>query len=1390
MNAKKWLASALLATAGLTCSHALAQVPSEDCATLDTSVGNSIAAGTVYSGNFTGSTNDGGSPSSTNCSGGGTGNLTQWWYFQPATSGIYDISMCGSAQSDTHLTINLASDACSVTTNISCNDDACGLGSNLTANLTAGVGYRIRTATFGAVSNGGGYQLLATLKSASAPANDSCATPTPLTIGVNSGTINGATGSIASGGNSCGGTADQNDVYFSYTPAVSGTYVLSLCTGDFDAVMSVHTACPVDATTTNQIASACSTSANPPVYGCGNRGIVLGAALTGGTPYLVRVAGATDITGNGAAASPPFGAFDLILAQPAPPANDTCATAIDVSSSLPYSALIDNLGATDDIDTTCNTGSSSWGGVWWSIVPTSSGTLSLSETGAQDVVWTVFQAANCGALPGTVALCTGTDTPATVPVTSGQQYFILCAAATNTTSRLSSLNVTINVIPAPANDLACNAIDLNMQSFPYSDTQDNTGATDDTPDPGSCNSSSASNSGAIWYKYTTGPNGAVVILNETGSMDTSKQVWTGTPACSTATGLTAVGTATCLDAEGPNTVVLPLANTTYYISISSWSTTTRGSITFVFDVIPSPANDNCASAESIGGLPYGPITLDARGASSENDVSCNTHTSALRSVWYSYTPASNETLVCSETSSNDVVWTVWTGACGSLAEFGCSQNDTAGFNLTGGTTYYIELAMQGSTEPTTAYVFSFGNPPSNDTICNATVLTPGVSFPYSESVNAPFATPDADASCNSGTATSTLSGVWYTVTTGFSPAILTVSENGSADTIRAVFSGADCTTATQVSGACSDTETNVSFALAANTQYWILTGMWSPTVPAAVPFDISLDYVDLTPPSNDDCESATDITSSFPYTETVEVRGAFDDLPDVSCNAAANTSTRKGIWYTFTPAVDATLLMNETSSANVVFGVFTGGCASPSEVFCGDNEPSLFAVTAGTPYTILVGLQAATGDPTAALQLAFDLVQPPANDDCANAAELTLPSGSVTVSGQVAAADPDVTCNLSTPTSAIAGVWYHFNPTDDGTILFASTDTNDIVHVVYAGSCGGTVVLCTDTEAGTRIPVTGGTDYYYMVAMWGSSQPTVDYSFTYDYIAAAGACCDGANCSMLTRVDCEAISGATFLGTTVTCDSTLTSTPYNSTDSFPANIPDNTPAGISRTLTIPGSETAVIGASGIAVTVNVNHTWVGDVICTISNGTVTADLIRRPGVPASTVGESDNLAGTYVFVDGGADLPANAASSADSAHNIPPGNYSASSGTSAVSLGAAFNGQPLAGTWTLSISDNATIDTGVLSGFAVQLAQFGSGPCTPTQTPCQKAASYAGDTNLVEVGDLFAFLDLWFLDFPNGAPTVAQPNGDFDGDSDVDVSDLFQFLDEWFAAFGNGGVCA
>ena len=75
-----------------------------------------------------------------------------------------------------------------------------------------------------------------------------------------------------------------------------------------------------------------------------------------------------------------------------------------------------------------------------------------------------------------------------------------------------------------------------------------------------------------------------------------------------------------------------------------------------------------------------------------------------------------------------------------------------------------------------------------------------------------------------------------------------------------------------------------------------------------------------------------------------------------------------------------------------------------------------------------------------------------------------------------------------------------------------------------------------------------------------------------------------------------------------------------------------------------------------------------------------------------------------------------------------------------------------------------------------------------TLTPCQKVASYDGNTSVVEVVDLFTFLDKWFADFP-GAPTGAQPNADFDNDGTVEVSDLFDFLDIWFAIFGLGGNC-
>lgn len=100
-------------------------------------------------------------------------------------------------------------------------------------------------------------------------------------------------------------------------------------------------------------------------------------------------------------------------------------------------------------------------------------------------------------------------------------------------------------------------------------------------------------------------------------------------------------------------------------------------------------------------------------------------------------------------------------------------------------------------------------------------------------------------------------------------------------------------------------------------------------------------------------------------------------------------------------------------------------------------------------------------------------------------------------------------------------------------------------------------------------------------------------------------------------------------------------------------IPDNEPAGASSSLTVDLDATV----SGLSVSVDITHTYVGDLVVTLSNGTTTVTLQDREG------GSADDLVKTWTVND--------------------------------------FDGQPARGTWTLTVSDNAGVDTGTLNGFSL-----------------------------------------------------------------------------------------
>lgn len=144
------------------------------------------------------------------------------------------------------------------------------------------------------------------------------------------------------------------------------------------------------------------------------------------------------------------------------------------------------------------------------------------------------------------------------------------------------------------------------------------------------------------------------------------------------------------------------------------------------------------------------------------------------------------------------------------------------------------------------------------------------------------------------------------------------------------------------------------------------------------------------------------------------------------------------------------------------------------------------------------------------------------------------------------------------------------------------------------------------------------------------------------------------------------------------------------------SIPDNNAAGGSSTIAV--SSTDVIASFNSVTIFGFTHTWVGDLVATLSNGTTTVDLLDRVGRTASTgFGSSGDLGGTYTFSMSGSPFPTSG--------NVAPGTYqpfpNGTGGEMSPFNGslASFVGSVLAGSWTLNISDRAGGDVGAITGW-------------------------------------------------------------------------------------------
>lgn len=149
-------------------------------------------------------------------------------------------------------------------------------------------------------------------------------------------------------------------------------------------------------------------------------------------------------------------------------------------------------------------------------------------------------------------------------------------------------------------------------------------------------------------------------------------------------------------------------------------------------------------------------------------------------------------------------------------------------------------------------------------------------------------------------------------------------------------------------------------------------------------------------------------------------------------------------------------------------------------------------------------------------------------------------------------------------------------------------------------------------------------------------------------------------------------------------------------------IPDNDPAGITvGPLQFFPDGNVILD---LVVDLGITHTFAGDLVVTLTHngpgGTQSVDLINRPGVPASTFGCAGNLNGTqtakYYFgtnpaleVLGETSCPADIALQC---YQVAPENANGL---------LQFRGLPKDGQWWLTVSDNASLDTGTLLDFSV-----------------------------------------------------------------------------------------
>ncbi|MBS0195258.1 MAG: hypothetical protein JSR77_00710 [Planctomycetes bacterium] len=913
---------------------------------------------------------------------------------------------------------------------------------------------------------------------------------------------------------------------------------------------------------------------------------------------------------------------------------------------------------------------------------------------------------------------------------------------------------------APANDLCSGAIDVSAGPFPViTAVVDITNATT-TNDPSfSCQSSS---SRRIWYKVTPTASGNLRVASCTADApldtvsDTVIAVYTGD--CATNT-WTQIGCSDDACSLRSNLTVPVNAGTTYYILAGKFGTGAPTSTTKDLQLYINPPTNAPTNPTGVGSV------------APTSATNCGDQ-SVLVSVLV--TPGANPTSSGLQVEAD--LSSIGGSNVQALNDLGLNGDAVAG----DGRYSFSQTVATGTTVGAQSFNFIVRDAESrssNSTITGLTVTAcpppPNANETCASAIDLTIGTPVSGYTTSRGTSSTVPScgsisnGImaWYRVIgTGNTMTASTCDPATNHDTVVGVFCGVDgcgalsCIGSNDDAGstACSlrGTASIFSWCSVQGAPYYVAVRGFSANIgnfgltvtDSGTPCTGAIACGQPTPPSGTGSWTAATVQNCGDQSSLLVVRptsGAFP--PSMSYTVSANLSTIGG---------SATQALNDLGTD----GDVTAGDGNFSFRY---TVPDTVAVAAySIPFTVTDD-QNRTGNGVATLNVSQCPPPPPENDNCAGAIDLNMDEPTA---GYITPRSATVTVPFCGVTAGSRSAWYKI--VGNGNTLVATTDagagtlTDTLIQVFCAtNGCSNLGCIGGDDDSGAGLLSTlsfcsqNGAEYYVVVSGFSGGTGTFRVAVNDSgapctgaiACVATGACClpDSQTCEQLSAADCEA-RGGTYQGDNVPCSTSTDGTSYASGDSFPISIPDfvdPNPGIATSTDVISGSFEAI---QAIKVCIGLTHTFPGDLIVDLSNSVRTVRLLNRQG------GSAD-VGGTYCF---------------DSSSTTPftggaPGTFAPFESL------AAFAGDSLDDTWTLTVSDNAGLDVGTIDSFSIT-----SQAVTPTCSFCPACAADYNQDGGVDGADVAAF----FADWENstGCADVSQDGG-------VDGADVDFFYQRWEA---------